>query len=85
MDNGIGISEEIKDKVFNMFFRGTARSEGSGLGLYITRLAVEKLGGRIRLLQSGSKPTVFEITIPSKAALGNGWLEPEAEPLLTYA
>jgi signal transduction histidine kinase len=36
-DNGIGIMEEHTDKVFDMFFRATQKSEGSGLGLYIVK------------------------------------------------
>ena len=48
-DNGKGIREEYKDKVFDMFFKGNDQSDGTGLGLYITRQIVEKLGGTIKL------------------------------------
>ncbi|NJM25418.1 MAG: HAMP domain-containing histidine kinase [Bacteroidia bacterium] len=41
-DNGIGIAEEYRDKIFKMFFRANADSKGSGLGLYIVKSAVEK-------------------------------------------
>jgi len=34
-DNGIGISNDIQDKIFEMFYRGTVKSDGSGLGLFI--------------------------------------------------
>jgi len=34
-DNGIGISDESKDRVFKMFYRATEEAEGSGIGLYI--------------------------------------------------
>lgn len=46
-DNGIGISEGIKDRVFDMFFRGSAQSRGTGIGLYIVKDAVSKLRGDI--------------------------------------
>ena len=36
-DNGIGIPEEYRSKIFNMFFRGTVKSKGAGLGLYIVK------------------------------------------------
>ncbi|MFA0961625.1 tetratricopeptide repeat protein [Roseivirga sp. BDSF3-8] len=62
-DNGIGIPDDIKEQIFTMFFRGTERSSGSGMGLYISRLAIEKLGGDLRLDTEGQW-TTFEIAIP---------------------
>jgi PAS domain S-box-containing protein len=47
VDNGIGISPEYLDKIFNMFFRASDQSEGSGLGMYIVRQAVQVLQGTI--------------------------------------
>lgn len=46
-DNGIGISSENQARIFEMFYRGTQQSNGSGLGLYIVKETVEKLGGSI--------------------------------------
>jgi len=40
-DNGIGIDTENQGKVFNMFYRVSNKSIGSGLGLYIVKEAVE--------------------------------------------
>lgn len=48
-DNGIGIPQGYVDKVCDMFFRATDRSEGSGLGLYIVKQTVERLKGRIMI------------------------------------
>jgi len=48
-DNGIGIKAEHLDKIFNMFYRATERSQGSGLGMYIVKQAVEKLDGMISI------------------------------------
>jgi signal transduction histidine kinase len=48
-DNGMGIREEYLPKIFSMFFRATERSEGAGLGLYIVKESVSKLGGEIAL------------------------------------
>jgi PAS domain S-box-containing protein len=65
-DNGIGIAEEYLGNVFKMFFRATAESKGSGLGLYIVKSVVEKLGGTIRVQSELGRGTTFEISIPNK-------------------
>jgi PAS domain S-box-containing protein len=63
-DNGIGIKDEIKEKIFDMFYRGTDQAKGSGLGLYLVKKTAEKLGGNIEVI-SGEKPgSVFSVTIP---------------------
>lgn len=48
-DNGIGISRESISKVFDMFYRGTEMSKGSGLGLYIVKTFAEKLNGKVEI------------------------------------
>ena len=63
-DNGIGINSNIQPKIFNMFFRGNERSSGSGLGLYILKNAVDKLGGRLTLYSVMYKGTTFKIELP---------------------
>lgn len=63
-DNGPGMAEEIQQKVFDMFFRGNTGSKGSGLGLYIVKNGVEKLGGTIILNSKEKDGTTFIITLP---------------------
>jgi len=48
-DRGVGIAPEDQAHLFEWFYRarGTRKAEGLGLGLYITRLLVEAMGGRI--------------------------------------
>lgn len=65
-DNGIGIKEEYLPKIFNMFYRATDRSQGSGLGMYIVKQAVGKLGGKISLTSEYGKGTTFDISLPLK-------------------
>jgi len=65
-DNGIGISSENMNKIFEMFYRASEQSEGSGLGLYIVKNAVEKLNGQLSVSSSPGAGTTFEITIPNK-------------------
>jgi len=64
-DNGIGIAPEYLNKIFDMFYRGTERSKGSGLGLYIVKEAVAKLHGTISAKSKLGDYTTFEITIPN--------------------
>ena len=64
MDNGIGISDKNKQNIFQMFFRASERSETGGVGLYLSRLATEKLGGTIELVSMPGKLTCFTVKIP---------------------
>lgn len=67
-DNGIGIDKDHQKRIFEMFFRATTSSEGSGIGLYIVKNAVEKLGGRIKVMSKPKKGTTFEILLPNLKA-----------------
>ena len=62
-DNGIGINEKYHQSIFNMFYRVSKRSEGSGLGLYIVKETVEKLHGSILLESEPGKGTKFNINL----------------------
>jgi signal transduction histidine kinase len=64
IDNGMGIAPEHKERIFEMFFRASEKSEGSGLGLYIVKEAVEKLNGKIRVISETGKGTRFELEFP---------------------
>jgi signal transduction histidine kinase len=48
-DNGVGIPEKVRDKVFDMFVKGTHKSTGAGLGLYLVRIAGEKIKAKVKL------------------------------------
>lgn len=63
-DNGIGIGPEILAKIFDMFYRGSERSTGSGLGLFIAREAADKLGGFIEVESVSGAGTTFKVYIP---------------------
>jgi signal transduction histidine kinase len=63
-DNGEGISEANKDKIFNMFFRGTTASVGTGLGLYICKEIVAKLGGAISVDSQLGVGTTMTVIFP---------------------
>lgn len=63
-DNGIGIDERYQKKVFEMYYRATDRSQGSGLGLFIVREIVQKLGGDITMESIRGQGTEFLIELP---------------------
>ena len=61
-DTGTGIPEELKGKIFDSFLTGT--TEGTGLGLSISKRILRAHDGDLDLVQSGSKGTIFKITLP---------------------
>jgi signal transduction histidine kinase len=64
-DNGMGISSEHHDKVFNMFYRASDKSKGSGLGLYIVRESLGQLGGKISLKSEFGEGSTFTVVLPA--------------------
>lgn len=63
-DNGRGISESHINRIFEMFYRATDQTQGSGLGLYILKESVTKLGGTVTASSEVEKGTEFIITLP---------------------
>lgn len=68
-DNGPGIEKKHQEKMFNMFYRATTTSEGSGLGLYIVNEILEKLQGEIEVTSEQGVGTTFNITLKNMEAL----------------
>lgn len=65
-DNGEGISSKSLPKIFEMFYRGTSTSVGTGLGLYITKEILNKLNGTIFVSSELGLGTTITINIPNK-------------------
>lgn len=63
-DNGEGISMNHVDKVFDMFYRGSQTSSGSGLGLYICKEIIQKMNGVIGLESVEGEGTTVSMSIP---------------------
>jgi signal transduction histidine kinase/outer membrane protein assembly factor BamB len=63
-DNGIGIEKNRLSRVFEMFYRATEKAKGSGLGLYIVKDTVERLGGYIEVDSEAGRWTKFSISLP---------------------
>ena len=64
-DNGTGIGPESIGKVFDMFYRGSERSTGSGLGLYIVKQALSTINGTIHVESTPNAGTTFTLTLPN--------------------
>jgi PAS domain S-box-containing protein len=64
-DNGIGIEPDKLLNIFDMFYRASTQSEGSGLGLYIVKNAVDKLAGQIDVFSRPQEGTEFKIILPN--------------------
>jgi len=73
-DNGIGIPFHQQEEIFKKFFRSAnvkkVDTEGTGLGLYITKNIVEAHGGRIWFESEQDRGTAFYFTIPVKKKFG---------------
>ncbi len=69
-DNGKGITDQIKNRVFEMFYRGHPDSTGSGLGLFIVKNALEKMKGTINFESKTGQGTTFTVFIPDATVEG---------------
>ena len=61
-DNGPGISPEHLPKIFDMFYKTDPASDGTGLGLHIVKVTIEKLGGTIKVRSRVGSGSSFTIT-----------------------
>jgi signal transduction histidine kinase len=67
-DTGYGIPKEDQDKIFQKFFRAKTRETqavlGTGLGLFISRMLIERMGGRIEFVSKEGTGTTFIFSLP---------------------
>ncbi|HZX75342.1 MAG TPA: ATP-binding protein, partial [Cyclobacteriaceae bacterium] len=68
-DNGIGIAYADREKIFQMFMRVSERSQTGGMGLYLSRLATEKVKGNIDVKTTTEGYTEFVVVFPYDLAL----------------
>jgi PAS domain S-box-containing protein len=62
-DNGLGMSDEVRRKLFSSFF-STKGAQGTGLGLLVTGKLVEEQGGRIAVVSEPGVGTTFTVHLP---------------------
>ena len=63
-DNGPGIPHETIDSIFDRYFTTNKPGEGTGLGLFITKSLVERMGGGIKVTSRIGGGTTFTVTLP---------------------
>ncbi|NUO03455.1 MAG: ATP-binding protein, partial [Saprospiraceae bacterium] len=72
-DNGIGIEDKEKIRIFEKFYRigneDTRQTKGTGLGLFIVKEVIRAHGGDIVILNNQPKGSIFRVTLPIKASL----------------
>ena len=65
-DNGMGVPKKVQGSIFDMFTVGTDISSGNGygLGLYLVKKALAKMGGRISIRSKENEYTEFTMSLP---------------------
>lgn len=63
-DNGHGISQEHQSRIFEMFYRATHHTKGTGLGLYILKRSLDKLNGEITIDSKPGVGSTFTVRLP---------------------
>ncbi|RII28836.1 MAG: hypothetical protein CXR31_02895 [Geobacter sp.] len=80
-DNGGGISTADADKVFELYFTTKAKGHGTGIGLYMAKMIIEKnMGGSITV-RNGSDGAEFVIKLPGESSLPGDGKKPGGQPL----
>ncbi|MEO1090722.1 MAG: ATP-binding protein, partial [Pseudomonadota bacterium] len=76
VDNGPGVPEEHRDRIFDRFFQSgqsaSGNPTGTGLGLAISRMIVEHVGGRIWCAEAAGGGACFAFSLPRSAAEAAG-------------
>jgi signal transduction histidine kinase len=68
-DNGLGIAPEHQERIFEMFYRASNNSEGSGLGLFLVKETIEKIGGKVEIHSEVNRGTLFTVHLPNQAVM----------------
>jgi two-component system OmpR family sensor kinase len=69
-DHGEGIPEQLRDKVFERFYRAdnsrNRETGGSGLGLSIVKTIIERHAGRVEVLETEGGGATFKVSLPTR-------------------
>jgi signal transduction histidine kinase len=67
VDNGLGITEKDKSKIFDIFYRGSMQSEGFGMGLFLVNHLIKKIGAKLSFNSYEKIGTCFKVSIPNNS------------------
>lgn len=76
-DTGTGISADKISKIFDRFIMANNKVQGTGLGLYISKIIIDKLGGKIAVQSQEGVGTTFTFTVPYVPVNGEAKKEEE--------
>lgn len=62
-DNGVGIDDAVRDRIFNIFYQVDKSRGGSGIGLSVVRKAVERMGGRVSVQSEPGRGSIFQLEL----------------------
>ena len=65
-DSGIGLPVDKAERIFDAFF--TTKTQGTGMGLSISRRIIESHGGRLWASPNGTRGAIFQFTLPGEVA-----------------
>jgi signal transduction histidine kinase len=66
-DDGAGVPDDIRDRLFESFVTSKPAGQGTGLGLAICKRLAEEMDGRLELMESEPGHTVFQLALPEKS------------------
>ncbi len=81
-DNGKGIAPDEIDKIFNLFHRSSPFEYGRGMGLYMAKEIIEKLGGKIAVESALNVGTAFTFELPNQVFMQNSMSQEKENPNL---
>ena len=65
-DNGIGIEADQHQNIFKIFYQATGNPNGSGIGLFVVREALDKMGGTLTLHSQSGQGSLFTFSFPNQ-------------------
>lgn len=66
-DNGLGITDDDKTKIFDIFYRGSMQSEGFGMGLFLVNHLIKKIGAHLSFNSRERIGSCFTVSIPNNS------------------